>query len=70
MAQQSKAVFLYENKFIHAGLPLARETCACFAVSATLAMVTVHLYDDKAAHQHEMTRTHLNSYLDISLHVN
>lgn len=60
----------YENKFILAVLSLAYETCPCFAISATLAMVTVHIYDDKAAHQHEMTRIHLNSYLDISLHVN
>lgn len=38
--------------------------------SATLTMVTVHIYGDEATDQHEMTRTHLNSYLDISLHVN
>lgn len=70
MAQQSKAVFLYENEFLRVWLLLADKTCVCSAISATLTMVTVHIYDGKAADQHEMTRTHLNSYLDISLHVN
>lgn len=38
--------------------------------SAGLIVVSVRICDGKAAIQHEMTRTHLNSYLDISLHVN
>lgn len=65
-----RGYLLHENKFLRIWLPLAYETCACSAVSATLTMVSVHMYDDKAAIEHEMTGTHLNSYLDISLHVN